>query len=496
LNITSITTTGVDSNPSAIGTSIPVGTASITVNYKFTSAGGPVTRKADVSNFTNSASSGGFVSHPGNTITVDTSGLPAGTYNVKVQAKDGTPGNAQDDEASSVVIVATITVTPAVSVSAANTVYTGSPYAGAVSTGVLDGATDVSGFGSVSTAFYSDAGATNLISAPTNAGTYYVKATFTSDGQDHGGKIYTNASSISSFTIAQAASLTTTIGAGPFTYNGSAQVGGSGTVTGAGRLSTAATSVTYSANADGTGTADMTNAGTYYVTAHYAGDANHLASDGAAVAVTIAKANATVVVTNYSGIYDGSSHTAGVTITGVGGDGVLGSNSVSRTNAGSDSATASISGLQNYNDVSGTATISITAVSLDDFATSTTQGALNLNSNGTVSFAISVTGGIVDGKTVAQLFNGATFTLKMKNGTGGYESIQATAAATVIGDVVYVTLNMKNAADAGFLAQGFDGGETSAAKASAEYITISGFSVDNNYSLSEEAMTRIFKTGK
>ena len=42
--------------------------------------------------------------------------------------------------------------------------------------------------------------------------------------------------------------------------------GGSGTVSGAGGLSTAATSLTYSGN--------QVDAGTYYVTAHYAGDAS------------------------------------------------------------------------------------------------------------------------------------------------------------------------------------------------------------------------------
>ena len=45
-----------------------------------------------------------------------------------------------------------------------------------------------------------------------------------------------------------------TVGAGPFNYDGSAQVGGSGTVTGAGTITGSAT-VSYSANADGTGTA-------------------------------------------------------------------------------------------------------------------------------------------------------------------------------------------------------------------------------------------------
>ena len=64
-------------------------------------------------------------------------------------------------------------------------------------------------------------------------------------------------------------------------------------MTGAGGLSTRAISLSYSANSNGTGVADQTDAGVYYVTAHYAGDANHTASDGSAVAVTICKASST-----------------------------------------------------------------------------------------------------------------------------------------------------------------------------------------------------------
>ena len=85
--------------------------------------------------------------------------------------------------------------------------------------------------------------------------------------------------------IDKATSTTTTVGDSPFTYDGTTHTGGSGTVTGAGGLSTGATSLTYRG--------DQINAGTYYVTAHYAGDANHEASDGAAVAIVINKATST-----------------------------------------------------------------------------------------------------------------------------------------------------------------------------------------------------------
>jgi hypothetical protein len=77
--------------------------------------------------------------------------------------------------------------------------------------------------------------------------------------------------------------------------------------------------------------------------------------------LTITPATATVSIVNYSGTYDGKPHTACVTITGVGNDGALASNSISGTNvADSGSISASISGLANYNDDSGTATLTIT----------------------------------------------------------------------------------------------------------------------------------------
>ena len=121
-------------------------------------------------------------------------------------------------------------------------------------------------------------------------------------------------------TINKASSTATTVGAGPFTYTGNAQIGGSGTVTGVSGLSTSATSLTYSANADGSGTADETDAGTYYVTAHYAGDANHFGSDGVAVAITINKASSTTTTVGAGPFtYTGNAQIGGsVTVTGVG----------------------------------------------------------------------------------------------------------------------------------------------------------------------------------
>ena len=62
----------------------------------------------------------------------------------------------------------------------------------------------------------------------------------------------------------------------------------------------AVTPVTYSNN---------TNAGMASASASYAGDANHNGSTGMK-SITILKANATVNVAGYSGVYDGAAHGA------------------------------------------------------------------------------------------------------------------------------------------------------------------------------------------
>src|SRR5262249_30254948 len=96
-----------------------------------------------------------------------------------------------------------------------------------------------------------------------NAGSYTVTAHYAGDANH----LPSDGVAVA-IVIDKAASTTTTVGAGPFTYDGTTHAGGSGTVTGAGGLNAAATSLTY--------IGDQVNAGSYTVTAHYAGDANHL----------------------------------------------------------------------------------------------------------------------------------------------------------------------------------------------------------------------------
>ena len=227
----------------------------------------------------------------------------------------------------------------------------------------------------------------------TDAGTYYVTAHYAGDANH----LASDGPSVA-ITICKASSTTTTVGAGPFTYTGSSQVGGSGTVTGAGGLSTSATSLTYSANSDGTGVADQTDAGAYYVTAHYAGDANHLASDGSAVAITIGQASSTTTATGASFTYDGTTHTGGSAVVS-GAGAVTGSAVLSYTgdqiDAGSYTVIATYAGDANHTGSSNSATITIGQASSTTTATGasfTYDGTAHTGGSAVVSGAGTVTG--------------------------------------------------------------------------------------------------------
>ena len=132
-------------------------------------------------------------------------------------------------------------------------------------------------------------------------------------------------------------------------------------MTGAGGLSTAATSLTY--------TGDQVNAGTYYVTAHYAGDANHYPSDGFPVAIIIEKATSTTAVTGGTFPFDGYAHAATVLVSGVGTgitqtvtlgySGTCSSAPITVAQGTSCTATANYGGDANHLPSSGFATITI-----------------------------------------------------------------------------------------------------------------------------------------
>ena len=220
----------------------------------------------------------------------------------------------------------------------------------------------------------------------TNAGSYAVIASISNPS-------YNASTTSDNLVIAKAPSTTTTIGAGPFTYDGTTHSGGSGTVTGTGGLSAAATSLTYSG--------DRTNAGTYTVTAHYAGDANHEASDGAPVTITINKAtSSTTTVGAGPFTYDGTTQAGGSgTVTGAGV--ITGTATVTyagdQVNTGSYTVTAHYAGDTNHEASDGApvtitinkATSSTTTVGAGPF---TYDGTTHTGGSGTVTGAGTITG--------------------------------------------------------------------------------------------------------
>ena len=108
-------------------------------------------------------------------------------------------------------------------------------------------------------------------------------------------------------------------------------------------------------------TVHITGAGSCTVTAHQAGNASYNAAPDVSRSFNIAKANATINVSGYSGVYDGAAHSATGTATGVGGADLSGSLSLgaSFTDVPGGTASWSFSGGTNYNDASGNVAITI-----------------------------------------------------------------------------------------------------------------------------------------
>ncbi|PKB15071.1 T9SS type A sorting domain-containing protein [Flavobacterium sp. 5] len=149
--------------------------------------------------------------------------------------------------------------------------------------------------------------------------------------------------------------------AGPFTYNSLIQ--GPETVTKTG--STGAVTYSY-VGVSGTNYSDIAkpiNAGSYEVTATVATDNDYNSATSAPLAFAIAKADAVVTVTGYTGVYDAGSHGASGSAVGVAGDlGASGSTlnlGSSFTNVPGGAASWTFTGGTNYNNQNGTAAIVI-----------------------------------------------------------------------------------------------------------------------------------------
>ena len=348
----------------------------------------------------------------------------AGTYTVYARIIDKDDGFTQ--------YCTTVTVNKA---SSATTTLGAGPF-------VYDDATHTGGSGAVTGAggLSTDATSLSYSGDQVNAGTYYVTAHYAGDANHEASD-----GEAVAITINKASSATTTLGAGPFVYDGTTQTGGSATVTGAGGLSTDATSLSYSG--------DQVNAGTYYVTAHYAGDANHEASDGEAVAITINKASSTTTATGGTFTYDATAHAGSgsinisggsVTISYVGINGTTYSSATAPIAAGSYTVIATYAGDDNHAGSTGTAALTIQAKLLE--ASAWSQGTINIGSNGVIALHLAVSSGQLYGTdTVASLFNGAIFTIKVQKSDGSYTYGTLTSAAKVETDgSITVTMQMND----------------------------------------------------
>ncbi len=194
------------------------------------------------------------------------------------------------------------------------------------------------------------AGGLSLTPSPTysnntNAGTASASYTYAGDSN------YNGSSDSKTFAINKA-NTTTVVTCSDVTYNGSAQTPCTVSVTGVAGLSLTPSAI-YSSN---------TNAGTASASYTYAGDSNYNGSSDSKN-FTIAKADADIVVTPYSVIYDGFSHIATGTAFGVLSENLsafLDLSATTHTNAGTYSSDAwAFAGNTNYNTNNGTVSDSI-----------------------------------------------------------------------------------------------------------------------------------------
>ncbi len=237
---------------------------------------------------------------------------------------------------------------PTVTVADADGTYKGTGFAALGKAVGTDGMTPVTG--TFTYAYYVGSSATGTSSrtAPSNAGTYTVVATFASTDANYG-----NGTAQTTFTIGKA-DATVVVTPYTVTYNGVAHSATVTSITGVnGQTGAAVGAVTRNST--------HTNAGTFTTdTWSFAGTANYNNIASTMITDTISKANATVAVTPYTVTYDGAAHKATVTsITGVAGQtgatvGAVTLNTTHTVAGGYTTDTWSFAGTANYNNVAST----------------------------------------------------------------------------------------------------------------------------------------------
>jgi hypothetical protein len=208
----------------------------------------------------------------------------------------------------------------------------------------------------------------------TQPGTYAftVTATPRTNCQGNGNPLTANGTLV--VTGAAAAATTLTAAAATGTYGGTVDLSATLTASGSGvggktvaftlngsSVGSATTNASGVATLNGVSLAGIA-AGTYAtaVGASFAADSSYLASAGSS-SLTVNKADATVSVLGYTGVYDGTAHHATGTATGVNGEDLSSLLSLgdSFTNVPGGTATWNLSGNGNYNSKTGTANIVI-----------------------------------------------------------------------------------------------------------------------------------------
>ena len=357
--------------------------------------------------------------------------------------------------------------TPSVSITWLNSTYDGTANAASAQADGVAGETNLSPAASLEYFNGSTAGVagTGFTTAPKNAGTYAVRASFAGNGN------YNGSSATKSITIGQADSSVSITWLNS-TYDGtanaaSAQADG---VAGETNLSPAA-SLEYfngsTAGVAGTGfTTAPKNAGTYAVRASFAGNGNYNGSS-ATKSITIGQADSSVSITWLNSTYDGTANAASAQADGVAGEtnlspaasleyfngstaGVAGTGfTTAPKNAGTYAVRASFAGNGNYNGSSATKSITIGQA---DSSVSITW--LNSTYDGTANAASAQADGVAGETNLSpaaslEYFNGSTagvagtgFTTAPKNagtyavrasfaGNGNYNGSSATKSITI-----------------------------------------------------------------
>ncbi|WP_152616914.1 T9SS type A sorting domain-containing protein [Flavihumibacter solisilvae] len=255
----------------------------------------------------------------------------------------------------------------------------------------------------------------------TGNGTYTVPIKFSTGAATTGSQItiYASAGSINSVAktstliIGKATPVVTAIG-GTSAYNGSPQTG-SGSATGISSESLSPVQLMYNGTGSttyGPVTTAPTNAGTYTVTASFAGNTNYFGATSNAIALTISKAAANIVINPYSNIYDGNAHTASGTASGVGGVDLSSglSFTTSYSNVPGGTTAWSFNGGTNYNNATGTTDVTISKADANVVITPYT-GVYNGNAH--------TASGTATGVGSADLSSGLSFETSYTNAPGG-----------------------------------------------------------------------------